>query len=76
MICKLCKRNRELRDGHCWDCVEMESLIQDGEDMDGKPVQRAIAGTDGLNILHQILTRYGVLRNDNKNPLEQSEQEG
>jgi len=62
MSCKVCGRKLELRDGACFDCVDFESLIMDGCDMYDKPPKREIDGTDGINILHQIMKRYGIFK--------------
>ena len=34
--CKICGKQAELRMGACWDCVEAESIIDEGVDMDDK----------------------------------------
>jgi len=31
--CASCKRQKDLRMGYCFDCVEAESIIHDGKDM-------------------------------------------
>lgn len=59
--CRVCERILDLRLGACFECAGFESLIIDGTDMDDEPVKREIEGTDGINILHQILKRYGLL---------------
>lgn len=60
MTCKVCGRNLELRAGACFDCAEFESLIVDKVDMFDEPVKKEISGTEELNILHQIMKRYGI----------------
>ena len=36
--CKSCGKNKDLRLGHCWDCAEAESIIEDGTDMRDKGI--------------------------------------
>ena len=36
MKCKICNNERDTRMGVCFDCVEAESIIADGVDMDDK----------------------------------------
>ena len=31
--CKSCGNKDDLREGHCWDCAEAESIIHEGTDM-------------------------------------------
>ncbi len=31
--CKSCGKRADLREGHCWECAEAESIIADGTDM-------------------------------------------
>ena len=49
-----------LREGSCWDCVNFESLIQDKLDFHDDTVKREVVGSEGINILYQILKTYGV----------------
>ena len=34
--CMFCGRELELRFGGCFDCAELQSILIDGEDMEGK----------------------------------------
>lgn len=34
--CKSCGKKAELRFGHCWECAEAESIIDEGKDMRDK----------------------------------------
>ena len=34
--CMFCGRNLELRFGGCFDCADLQSILIDGEDMEGK----------------------------------------
>jgi len=36
--CKCCGRVKELRLGHCWECAEAESIIDEGLDMRDKGI--------------------------------------
>ena len=56
--CKCCGRTAELRLGFCWDCVESESVIQEGTDMYDKeiPIQKEL--TKGMSKLQYILKKY------------------
>ena len=58
MKCKCCNREMELRMGFCWDCVESESVIQEGTDMyDNEiPIQKEL--TKGMSKLQFILKKY------------------
>lgn len=58
MGCKICEREVTLRMGVCFDCAGLESLIDEGADMDDKPVERTIEGSDALNILRQAFLHF------------------
>lgn len=58
MSCRVCGRNRELRVGVCFDCVEFESLISDKLDMWNNSVKKEIEGSESLNILYKIIKTY------------------
>ncbi len=45
--CANCGRIRDLRMGHCFDCVESESIIADGTDMSDELI--AVSSLDKLN---------------------------
>ena len=38
MKCEICGKERELRLGACWNCVEAETIINDGTDMYDKGI--------------------------------------
>ncbi len=38
MNCQCCGKDRDLRMGHCFACVEAESIINDGVDMFDKGI--------------------------------------
>lgn len=56
--CKCCGREKELRLGYCFDCVESESIIKEGVDMyDNKiPIKEGL--TEGMSRLQYILKKY------------------
>lgn len=58
MKCKCCERELDLRLGACFDCANFEALIDDKKDMNDKPIERVIKGSDSLNILRAIIKNY------------------
>jgi hypothetical protein len=60
--CKICGRKLELRESVCFDCAEFESLIMTGLNMYDNPVERELDNTEAMNILYQIMKRYGVIK--------------
>ena len=56
--CKCCKREKELRMGYCFDCVEAESIIQDGVDMHDEEIPVEDGLTKGMSKLKRILKNY------------------
>lgn len=40
MKCECCGNEKELRMGYCFDCVEAESIIQEGRDMYDEELSR------------------------------------
>lgn len=57
--CECCERTRDLRLGHCFDCAEAESVIQDGTDM--SDIKVAESSLDKLKV---ILRLYRVTNLD------------
>jgi hypothetical protein len=61
--CKICKKDRELRMGVCFDCADAESIIAEGVDMwdkgiDGKE-EPAKTAMDKLQFLISKGWRFG-----------------
>ena len=56
--CKCCKREKELRMGYCFDCVESESIIQTGMDMYNTEIPIEEGLTEGMSKLKNILKKY------------------
>jgi len=56
--CKCCKREKELRMGYCLNCVEAESIIQDGTDMYDNEIPVEDVLTKGMSKLKHILKNY------------------
>ncbi len=56
--CKCCKREKDLRMGYCFDCVEAESIIQTGLDMYDDEIQKVDGLTTGMSKLQHILKNY------------------
>jgi hypothetical protein len=58
MKCKCCNREQELRMGFCFDCVESESVIQEGVDMYDTEIPKKEGLTIGMSKLQYILQKY------------------
>ncbi len=56
--CKCCKREKELRMGYCFDCVEAEAIIEQGLDMYDKEIPVEDGLTKGMSKLKHILKNY------------------
>jgi hypothetical protein len=56
--CKCCKREKDLRMGYCFDCVEAESIIQTGLDMYDNEIKKVDELTTGMSKLQHILKNY------------------
>ncbi len=65
MKCRVCSGDVRTREGVCFDCMSMESLIDEGLDAWDKPVGKHIEGSKALNILYTILRTYKV-NNENR----------
>lgn len=58
MNCKCCGRNKELRLGFCFDCVEAESIISTKLDMYDKPIKKEEDLSQSMSELKFILHKY------------------
>ena len=58
MNCKCCGRNKELRLGFCFDCVEAESIISTKLDMYDKPIKKEKDLSQSMSELKFILHKY------------------
>jgi hypothetical protein len=56
--CKCCKREKDLRMGYCFDCVEAESIIETGLDMYDSEIEKMDGLTKGMSKLQHILKNY------------------
>ena len=61
--CKCCEREKELRMGYCFDCVEAESIIVHGVDMYDKEIPVEEGFTKGMAKLRHILKTYLYIKN-------------
>lgn len=59
--CKCCKREKELRMGYCFNCVEAESVIQEGVNMFDEEIPIREGLTKGMSKLQYILEKYVTL---------------
>ena len=60
--CKCCKREKELRMEYCFDCVEAESIIQEGLDMYDKKIPIQDGLSEGMSKLQKILSNYILIK--------------
>ena len=63
--CKCCGKERgitHLRMGFCWDCVELESVIDDGTDMNDNPIPHYEGFSTKMDKLKYILTRHSLVQ--------------
>ena len=58
MNCKCCGRNKELRLGFCFDCVEAESIISTKLDMYDNPIKKEEDLSQSMSELKFILHKY------------------
>ena len=58
MKCKCCNREKELRMGFCFDCVESESVIVEGVNMRDEEIPQVEGLTKGMSKLQYILKKY------------------
>lgn len=58
MKCKCCGREKDLRLGYCFDCVEAESIIETGLDMYDEEIKTKDGLTKGMSKLQHILKNY------------------
>lgn len=66
MICNCCKRDKDLRFGFCFDCVNAESIIADGVDMYDKPIESQKGFTTHMNKLQEILKIFNSINPQSK----------
>ena len=62
MKCKCCNREKELRFGFCFDCANVESIIEEGTDMWDKPVEKEEDMSLSMSKVKKILHIYGVIK--------------
>jgi hypothetical protein len=63
MKCKCCNREKELRMGYCFDCVEAESVIVDGTNMYDEEITTVEGLSKGMSKLQYILKKYNITLN-------------
>ncbi len=62
MKCKCCSREKELRLGFCFDCVNAESIIVEGVDMWDKEIPKVEGLTNHMSKLQHILKLYRIVK--------------
>ena len=62
MKCKCCNREKELRFSICFDCAEVESIIEEGVDMYDKEIPQVNGLSKSLSKVQHILKLYGVIK--------------
>lgn len=60
--CKCCGRVTDTRMGYCYDCVECESVIEEGVDMYDKEIPRLKGTSLSMSKLKYILGKYRVTK--------------
>ena len=63
MKCKCCNREKELRMGYCFDCVEAESVIVEGVNMYDEEITTVEGLSKGMSKLQYILRKYNKTLN-------------
>jgi|694.fasta_scaffold04517_17 hypothetical protein len=56
--CQCCKREQELRFGFCFDCVNAESIIEEGVDMYDKEITNQEGMSASMSKVQAILRTY------------------
>lgn len=56
--CQCCKREQELRFGFCFDCVNAESIIEEGVDMYDKEIPKQEGMSTSMSKVQAILRTY------------------
>jgi hypothetical protein len=60
--CKCCGRTTDIRMGYCYDCVECESVIDEGVDMYDKEILKLEGMSLSMSKLKYILDKYRVTK--------------
>ena len=60
--CKCCENIRDLRMGFCFDCVDCESIIEEGVDMWDVPLERNIEMSMSMTKVKYILQKFKLLK--------------
>lgn len=60
--CKCCGQMSDTRMGYCFDCVECESVIENGLDMFDCEIEQVDGLTKGMSKLQYILKKYNVIK--------------
>ena len=61
--CKCCGKIAELRMGFCWDCVESESVMLEGVDMNDNAPPKLEGMSQSMSNLRYILNKYKLNQN-------------
>jgi hypothetical protein len=61
--CKCCGRIKECRMEFCWDCVESESVIEEGLNMYDEKVPEYHGLSNSMNKVKYILNKYLYTKN-------------
>jgi len=60
--CKCCENIRDLRMSFCFDCVDCESIIEEGVDMWDVPLERNIEMSMSMTKVKYILQKFKLLK--------------
>ena len=61
MVCKCCKREQDLRFGFCFDCANVESIIEEGVDMYDEKIPKQEGMSTSMSKVYYILNLYRLI---------------
>lgn len=61
MKCICCNREKDLRFGVCFDCADVESIIEEGVDVYDKEIPQVDGLSKSLSKVQHILKLYGIV---------------
>jgi predicted ATP-dependent serine protease len=59
--CQCCGKSSDTRLGFCFDCVECESVLVEGLDMNDNEIEKYPGLTNSMNKLKYILKKFKVI---------------
>ena len=59
--CQCCKREKALRFGFCFDCANVESIIEEGVDMYDEEIPKQEGMSTSMSKVHYILNLYSLV---------------